>query len=136
MENSALSALSLEKLCFDHISYSRKDEHFYPQNNYEMNFQREISECEGKNHYKIKLSANIWSEGKLIELSISLTGYFTCECDDESMRETLIKDNTVAIMLPYLRSQISLVSTQPDVPPIVLPTINVVELFKDSESKK
>lgn len=136
MESNAKSVLSLEKLFFENITYSRKSEPALISSNYEMNFQREVSEYETNNHYRIKLTANICSEEKNIELSVSLVGFFTCECDDIQQKEALVKDNTVAIMFPYLRSQITLVSTQPDIAPIVLPTINVVSLFKDSDTNK
>ena len=41
-----------------------------------------------------------------------------------------LKPNAVAIMFPFLRSQISLLTTQPDMIPVVLPAININKLLK------
>ena len=50
-------------------------------------------------------------------------------CERES---DIIKKNTVAIMFPFVRSQISLLTTQPDMVPIVLPPINTAK-FEEKE---
>lgn len=132
MENMSHSILSLEKLYFDKISYSRKEIELPPQMSYEMHFNRGIDLIDGSK-YKVSLTAEIKSENEAVEISATIIGVFVCECDDEKLKNTLVKDNTIAIMFPYLRSQISLVSTQPDFAPVILPAINVIELFKDAE---
>ena len=42
--------------------------------------------------------------------------------------EKIIKQNAVAIMFPFIRSQITLMTSQPGMTPIVLPTINTAKL--------
>ena len=45
--------------------------------------------------------------------------------------------NMLAIMFPYLRSYVSLLTTQPEIPPIVLPTMNIVAMVgKQSMNQK
>jgi len=58
------------------------------------------------------------------------------EIDDET-RETLYTDNTLAIMFPYVRAQITLLTTQPGIDPFYMPPINITGLLKelDKESK-
>ena len=41
--------------------------------------------------------------------------------------ESIIKTNTVAIMFPFIRSQVTLLTTQPGMTPIVLPPINTTK---------
>lgn len=49
--------------------------------------------------------------------------------DSEITKEIFYK-NTVAIMMPYMRSQISLMSSHPGVPPLILPPVDVNDIVK------
>ena len=52
----------------------------------------------------------------------------TPDIPDEFAKEILLK-NTVAIMLPFIRSQVSLLTTQPGMKPIMLQPMDVNQLF-------
>lgn len=39
--------------------------------------------------------------------------------------------DTVAILMPYVRSQVSLITAQPEVECVVLPPFNIVEMLKN-----
>ncbi len=43
----------------------------------------------------------------------------------------LIEKNAIAIMFPYIRSYISIITTQPGMTPIVLPAMNIVAMLND-----
>ena len=43
--------------------------------------------------------------------------------------DTMATKNTVAILFPYIRSQISLMTTQPGMHPIIIPPMNIVSLI-------
>lgn len=132
MENNVQrSVLNLDGMAFDEIQYKRDIEGEL-STDYEMNFKRIVKENHDGVHYAVTLIANIWSADKKVTMKVSLTGFFSCVCDDQNLKNTLINDNTVAILFPYLRSQVSLVSTQPYIPPIVIPPVNIVSMFKDS----
>ena len=47
--------------------------------------------------------------------------------------ERILKANTVAIMFPYIRSQISLLTTQPGLHPVMLPPMNINALLDSTE---
>ncbi len=78
----------------------------------------------------------ITTENNSLNLSVELTGKFKLdnshELSEELSKEILLK-NTVAIMMPYIRSQISLLTTQPGIPPIMLPLIDVNQLLDDKD---
>ena len=40
----------------------------------------------------------------------------------------------MAILLPYLRAQITIMTSQPDVEPVVLPAININALLKNKDN--
>lgn len=129
------SVLNLQRLSFAEIKYSR-DLSAPLETEYEMNFNRNISTYEDPTHFRVALTANIWSKNeKSIKLTVTLVGFFTCDCEDEAIKTNLVNNNTIAILFPYLRSQISLVTTQPDIPPITLPPMNIVAMFQEAEQQ-
>ena len=48
--------------------------------------------------------------------------------DDYSREASIINTNTVAIMFPFIRSQVTLLTSQPGMIPIILPAINTQKL--------
>lgn len=45
----------------------------------------------------------------------------------------ILEKNTIAIMFPYIRSYISIITTQPGMNPIVLPAMNIVAMINDQK---
>lgn len=72
---------------------------------------------------KLECRAEVASSFKL---QIIIVGEFVVE--DEQMIERLMP-NAVAILFPYLRSEVSLITTKPNVAPIVLPPVNINALL-------
>lgn len=129
----AESVLKLERISFENINYSRNVDSSLGRIDYEINFTKNIQSTEDGIKHRVALTARLWSKVEgVLALNITIVGYFVCECEDSDMKETLVNDNTIAILFPYLRSQISLVTTQPDMPPITLPPMNIVEMFHES----
>lgn len=137
MPNEQLkSVLNLERLSFEKIDYSRDTNSGNVPKDYEMNFTRQVLASTDGQHFRVSLTANIWSkEENGIKLEITLVGFFSCDCEDENLKRELLNKNTLAILFPYLRSQISLVTTQPDMLPITLQPINIVAMFEESENQ-
>ena len=128
------SVLNLEALSFEEINYSR-NLNAATESEYEMNFNRNITASEDKTHFRVALTANIWSKNeRTITLKVTLVGFFKCDIDDEALKTSLVYNNAIAILFPYLRSQISLVTTQPDMLPITLPPMNIVKMFQEAEN--
>ena len=48
---------------------------------------------------------------------------------DDKLIENLIKKNTVAILMPYLRSELTLLTAQPETDSVVLPPFNVTKMI-------
>ena len=51
--------------------------------------------------------------------------------DKEEFREFIVKNNTVAIMFPYIRAEISTLTQQPFLKAVVIQPYNITELTKD-----
>ena len=88
----------------------------------------------GKNKtdgYKVTLTIEADKE-KEYELSISLSGLFSIENDNsltDDIKQDLINKNAVAILMPYLRSELTLLTSQPNMDSIVLPPFNINKLM-------
>ena len=119
------SLLQLDKLVFDKIEFNRVG--FKNDKELELELQSTISQREEKNIYRVTL----FLRGKKPEeytIEISLSGYFSIELENEmdsDLQDNLITKNTVAILMPYLRSQISILTAQPEVECVVLPPFNI-----------
>lgn len=130
---SVESVLKMEKLFFERIDFKRKIITSTPIGNYKYNFTRNISTID-EDHFVVSLQCNIKSsENDELNLCVKLTGWFECKSNNQEEKNILIQQNALAIMFPYLRSQIILVTTQPDMLPIQLPIINITAMFKNEE---
>ena len=122
------SELTLTKMVFDKIEFERKG--FKNENELKFRLQVQI----GKNRnsaYKVTLVLEGDKKDEY-ELQISLTGFFEIQNSDElsdSTVQALIEKNAVAILMPYLRSEVTLLTAQPETDSVVLPTFNINKLF-------
>ncbi len=135
-ETMKSAVLNLERIAFEEIKYKRDVNKATRTNDYEMNFTRQIDSREDNDHFRVALTAHVWDKiENSIDFSITIVGFFTCSVEDENTKANLINNNTIAILFPYLRSQISLVTTQPDLPPMILPPMNIVAMFQEAENQ-
>lgn len=132
MKQDARSVLKLEKLVFDKLLFERKG--FSSENNFEFNMESQISKRSNEEIYKVTLILHGKKPDEYI-MEISLTGFFSFGTDasisDEDKRE-LISKNTLAILMPYLRSEVSILTAQPEVECIVLPPFNINNLMGEA----
>ena len=86
------------------------------------------------NEYKCSLALKLSDEEETAMLEIVVSGIFdfNSELKDEQ-KQIIITKNTMAILFPYLRAQVTLMTSQPDVEPVVLPAININSLLKNLE---
>ena len=86
--------------------------------------------------YRITITTSVKNETGSISINLETVGIFTIDDTglNEDISEQLIKINTVAIMFPFIRSQISLLTTQPGLTPIMLPPINISALIDLEDS--
>lgn len=76
------------------------------------------------NEIEVKLICQIQSDTNF-NMEIILVGVFENTEKDEKLRAEINKYNTLTILFPYLRSELSLVSAQPNFPTIDLPIVNI-----------
>ena len=119
------SVLKLDKIVFDKIEFNRLG--FQNDKELQLEIQSNISQRRDTDIYRVTLVL----KGKKPEeytLEISLSVFFSIEVDDElteDLKNTLVTKNSVAILMPYLRSQVSLLTAQPGVDCVILPAFNI-----------
>ena len=61
-----------------------------------------------------------------------MSGFFRLE-EDSALGKSLLMTNTVAILFPYIRSQLTLLTSQPGFESVILPVMNINALFADEK---
>lgn len=117
--NEIKSDLQMKKFYFSNCSFSRDS--VVEDGEFSINLNKNISSI-GNHEYRVSLITLVEKDDMRLELTAQAD--FLYEADDYSREETIINANTVAIMFPFVRSQVTLLTSQPGMAPIVLPTIN------------
>lgn len=129
-----ISSLQMDKLFFNEISFVRegvnsKNSHF------DFDLETTVSTNPEGDSYKVNLKI-IGSKKGEYKLVISLIGIFSFDSTknlDDKLKIDLISKNTVSIMMPYLRSQVSLITAQPGVECVVLPPFNINNMINSEK---
>ena len=118
------SILTLQNLVFDKIEFDRKG--FKNEEEIEFELQIQIGVGDDSAH-RVTLVLKGEKKGEY-SIVISLSGFFKIEkqgeADDKTVQH-LINKNAVAIMMPYLRSELTLLTAQPNTDSVVLPPFNI-----------
>ena len=103
-------------------------------------FKKEITES-SPTAFDVTLGLSIESteaEQMPFNLCVDLTGHFQAVFsgeENDSFREQLKNQNTVAILFPFLRSTVASLTLSANVSPIILPIINLAEAFLGENDK-
>lgn len=128
------SVLKLKNLVFDKIEFKRTG--FQNDKELELKIQSNISQRQDAEIYKITLIMN-GNKPDEYSFEISLTGFFTIEDDPnitQELKKDLVSKNAIAILMPYLRSEVSLLTAQPGVECAVLPAFNINKMLEKPDS--
>ena len=127
------SVLKMDRLVFDKIAFDRLG--FKNDNPLTHALEARFAKNIKDDVYRVTLILKGEKEEEYT-FEISLTGFFSFsgdeEVDDETKNE-LISKNAIAIIMPYLRSEVSLLTAQPEVECVVLPPFNINKMMEDDE---
>ena len=90
-----------------------------------FDLQKDITKSDGG--YIVTLTLTINKENNDLNVRVVASANFSMESENETLVKSIMEANTVAIMFPFIRSQVSLLTTQPGMVPIVLPPINTAK---------
>lgn len=123
------SSLILQKMVFDKIEFTRKG--FKNENELTFKLQVQVGLAED-GMYKVTLVLN-GTKAEEYDIVIGLSGFFEIENRDQledQLLQNLINKNAVAILMPYLRSELTLLTAQPDTDSVVLPIFNINKMLE------
>ncbi len=128
---NAESVLVLKKLVFDKIEFNRKGLKNKEKVNCE--FSVEVKKNE-EDLYRVQLGLKVIKKDEF-DIEIILLGFFKIKDKniDEKTKEDLLTKNAVAILMPYMRSELSLLTAQPGVDCIVLQPFNINKMISNEE---
>lgn len=78
--------------------------------------------------FEILLETTVTDENETVYVNVKGRAIFFAKFENIDT----FKKNMIAIMFPYIRSYISIITTQPGMDPIVLPAMNIVAMINDS----
>ena len=125
------SVLKLDRLVFDKIEFKRLG--FKNSNEIEFEIKSNISQRQDADIYRVILVLN-GNKPDEYSFEIGLTGFFEIENNQEvseELKKNLISKNAVAILMPYLRSEVSLLTAQPGTECVVLPPFNINKMLEE-----
>ena len=116
--------LKLNALVFDEIVFKRLGMH--SENELEISFSISIGTNISEPDVK-KVSVRVSGEKREeYSFEIQASGFFSYE---GNVNDAIIQQNAVAIVMPYIRSEVSILTAQPGVESVVLPPFNIVEMM-------
>lgn len=130
--NETNSVLILKDLFFSEFSFKNDEQEKIKT----INCTHKIYEfiTKNRNEVTVNIETTITSPKTEFLLTLKTVGKFALNTDsaiEESTKMFLLTKNTVAIMLPFIRSQVSLITTQPKFTPILLQPLDVNKLSID-----
>lgn len=126
--NQVLSSIQITHCVFDEIHFVRKG-FKKDTSEKEVNVSVNVGHTEEQNHI-VSLTLSVNKEDEY-DACVKISAYCTVISHLENL-EQILRENIPAIILPYARAQLTMLTAQPETEPIVLPVINVRELYKNS----
>lgn len=96
-----------------------------------FNLNAEVGHSDDNTHGAVKLSVVLIDKDALKKISATIIGYFEINIKENIF--DILYVNGTAILYPYLRSIVSIVSAIDSSEAMLLPTINVLELLDNSQ---
>lgn len=103
----------------------------------EPSFMRQI-QSKGNDLYSLTLGVEVGSESDDGSLpffaKVEMEGLFRVPESDNV--NTIMEVNGTAILFPYLRSTLTMLTSVANITPVILPTINLARMFDESQKKE
>ncbi len=96
----------------------------------------DIKSSKEEEAYVKTVTLTVISQDGGLKLKLVAVGKFTIdESETEDKKAYILKYNTIAFMMPYIRSQVTLLTSQPATTPFIMPPINIEDMVDDLERK-
>lgn len=122
--------LKLNHLIFDKVSFQRDG--FRNENpvNFTFGFRFDIEE-----EYIVACICVTGKKEDEYRFEVQASGHFMLSGEIERA-DIFAKQNAAAIIFPYIRSQITLLTSQPETEPVILPPVNIARMVQEAEKSE
>lgn len=124
------SVLKLEHLVFDNLSFHRTG--LKNENELKFSFGFHFG-IQSETQFVTRIRVQGTKEAEY-DFSVEASGYFVMEENPVGI-DILSKQNATAIIFPYVRSQIALLTAQPEMEPIIIPPLNIATMVARAEEQ-
>ncbi len=136
---SFLADLTFERYFFNKVEFTHNEYFKGDPVTIDFVFSHHISLNEDQNNAFVSLSCTVFPEAKIkgypFTLNVEMVGAFSYDPTiPQELRDSLVSENALAIMFPYMRSMISSVTASAGIPPLVLPAINISKYIANQNS--
>lgn len=126
-EDSISSVLKINRVVFNKITFERLGFRSKRERDSRLGIGKQV-EKSGEGKYQVTLSVKVEKE-KEYEAEVSITGY--CEiAEDTPNKDRILNENAIAILFPYVRAELTLLTAQPETEPLVIPAVNINAMLK------
>lgn len=126
-------AIELERYEIEELSYVRSvDNEELGSDNLKLEIESVMTE--DRKNGKVTLKAKFVDQGENKTIVARVSGYFTINLESE--QENYLVVNGAAIVFPYLRSAISMVSSLDSSDAVLIPTVNILSLLEEQAKDK
>ncbi|MCF7932762.1 MAG: protein-export chaperone SecB [Acholeplasmataceae bacterium] len=104
--------------------------------NIKPDFSRRLKKIDD-DKFAVELSVAIIGKDEELPFSIEIavTGVFALKGFEQPARHLVARTQAVIILFPYLRSLLTLVTANTNLPPYILPVMNIAKMFEDREKE-
>lgn len=131
-ENSIASPLKIDHIVFDEITFRRLGFQNAKAKDAQMGVGKHVEKV-ADGRYQVTLSVKVARE-KEYEAEVTITGY--CQISEDTPdRDRILNENVIAILFPYVRAELSLLTAQPETESLTLPAVNINAMLKRAEEE-
>lgn len=128
------SKLRFEKYIVKRVDFEYNEEFKDDSANLDIDIDKNIEYI--KNKMIVTLAVNLFSKTEKrypFKMNVEVKGFFEIENNDENIN---FEPNAIAILYPYVRAIVSTYTSNANVMPLILPSINVNKLLEEKEKEK
>lgn len=126
------SVLKMETVVFDDLSFHREGFE-NPDEQTGLSVSKQVQKM-SDGHYRVTVRA-IAERKNEYTASVQISGF--CSLDETlENKDILLNSNAVSILFAYVRAQLTLLTAQPGMTPIVLPVMNIARMIEESEESE
>lgn len=128
------STLQINPVYFDEISFKRQGPATgSKETTTKLGIRKEIEKI-ADGQYRVIVGVRAEKAREYIA-EVQISGY--CNIDESiPSKDRILDENAVSILFAYIRTELTLITSQPGVEPIVLPVVNITEMLKKAANSE